>query len=476
MFDSSDKTKMTLERLEEIIGSHKPHPKSLLDEESKEAYNEEAAEIDFGNEFFEKLRNQQKEFKGDWWHLALLINNLDIDKEIRDIKDKERLKFWNKWHAYNINISGYDMIHLEHANLMAAHLEHAKLNNAHLEHADLYRAHLEHAYLYDTHLEHAKLDMAHLEHANLLRSLFEHANLEDAHLEHANLQSAYLEHAVLRHAHLEHANLDYANLEHANVYCAHFENANLSNAHLEHVYLSSAHLEHTKLFKTNLDRADVRGATGLRFDRNRVEGIDIEGNAPDPWSVLRRKYTGPLFFVHLLLLIVFFVPYAADAFYLSSVSNFQTWLVEEYDIMKSKIPDVKLFHQYNDELKRRIAEDMEEISAWRLLLGLQDGVWSISFGFVFIVIVYNGLRGGLTLRVSSLRDAEERSHITPALKEYWPLFRCHQVTKYLWYVAMLVVVANTGHWLIDTKIHVPKKTVQQVSPDAPEGLNNVDQW
>jgi len=176
-----------------------------------------------------------------------------------------------------------------------------------------------------------------------------------------------------------------------------------------------------------------------------------------------KKYTGPLFFVHLLLLIVFFIPYAVDAFYLSSVSNFQTWLVEEYDRVESTIPDVELFHQYNAELKRRISEEMEEKPAIVLLLGMQDGILSISFGFVFIVIVYNGLRGFLTLKISSLRDAEERSHITPALDEYWPLFRCHQIARVLLAVALLVVACNTAYWLANTKVHVPIPAPQQTS-------------
>lgn len=44
-----------------------------------------------------------------------------------------------------------------------------------------------------------------------------------------------------------------------------------------------------------------------------------------------------------------------------------------------------------------------------------------------VVIAYNVIRGWLTLRVSALRDAEERSGTTPALAEYYGI--CHPLSE-----------------------------------------------
>lgn len=315
--------------LKPIVAAHRPHEKSLSYEESKEAYNEEAAREAFGDEFINGLKARQADFRGDWWHLALLIRNLKRDKKNSVLKDRYRIRQWNRWRERVMESTGSrsEELHLEGAHLADTHLEQVKLMFAHLENADLAGAHLEHANLICAQLEHANVEWAHLE----------HASLRGATLEHANMEWAYLEHVALSEANLEHANVEFA--------------------HLEHADLSEANLEHARLREAGLDRADVRRAEGLRFDRNRVEGISIEANAPDPWSVLRRKYTGPWFFVHLLLLGVFFAPYAAHALYLTTKSQYQEWFVEEYKGMEARLPDVEVLRSYHEELEAGFARN-----------------------------------------------------------------------------------------------------------------------
>lgn len=411
--------------LNKAVRAHKPHTKSLKDEESTEAYNEEDAREAFGDAFIVQLKKDQAEFKGDWWQLAFLIKNLDEDKENPPISDERRLNTWNKWcRGRAPSTRGY--IHLEHANLEKAHLEYAKLSYAHLEHAQLVYAHLE-----DTNLEHAELKEAQVREANL-----ERAYLANARLEHACLDHARLEHASLWRAHLEHAVLGYANLEHAN--------------------LVGAHLEHANLQEADLDGADVRWAVGLRFDGNRVEGIRIEGNAPDPWSVLRRKYTGPWFFVHLLLLAIFFAPYVGHALYLTAKSQFQEWSMEQYNALGDRLDDVPGLPDYHAELQRQFLEKHEQRRAVWVLLGLHRGV--VPVALAVIIVLYNGMRGFLTLRVSLLRDAEERSNITPLRSEYESLRKTHQVAKYVLWAAVTAVLCNTAAWAVQTWIWVPVRS------------------
>ncbi len=241
--------------LDDAIKTHQPHPKSLLDEESKEAYNEKDARQAFGDEFIDQLMKKKRRFKSDWWQLALLVKNLEEDQQNPKIKDKDRLGAWNKWRRQQPGTVSpdYERNHLERATLRHAHLEYANLAGAHLERANLYAAHLKHA----------------------------------------DLSGAHLDQAYLNAAHLEHAHLPWGHLEHADLYATHLEHANLRNADLEGADVRNAYLRDALFAEATLNGADVRRAKGLRFDGNRVEGIRIEGNAPDPWSVLRRQYTGP---------------------------------------------------------------------------------------------------------------------------------------------------------------------------------------
>lgn len=338
--------------LDEAVKAHKPHPKSLKDESSKEAYNEKNAREAFGDEFIDQRKKSQVEFKGDWWQLGLLVRNLKEDEQDPEIKDEERLRAWNKW-RHRATMLQFEGIHLEHANLAYTHLE--------------------------------------------------HANLEYAHLEHADLRLAYL--------------------EHANLYAADFEGA------------------------------DVRGADGLRFNGNRVVGIRIKGNAPDPWSVLRRQYTGPWFFVHLLLLAIFFAPYFGHALYLTAKSQFQEWSTEQYNALGERAGDVPGLSEVHAELQRRFREEHEQRRAVWVLLGVHRGFLPIVLAA--IVVLYNAGRGFLTLRVSLLRDAEERSHTTPGWDEYKRLHTMHRVASILLLVALAAVAYNTLVWMVTTWIWVP---------------------
>jgi hypothetical protein len=396
------------------------HP-ARRDAESTEAFNWDWAVEDFGGAFLGRLKHEQgerKPFKGDWWLLALLRRCEDA-AHARDPKGEHRARFstWGRVRSRLLAVG------------VGRHLEHADLRRAHLEHADLAWAHLEHADLQEAHLEHADLQEAHLEHAGLYEAHLEHAYLYGAHLEHAGPYGAYLEHADLRMAHLEHARVIGAHLEHAYLF----------GAHLEHADLRSAHLEHADLQEAVLTGADVRGATGLRFDTNRVRDIHIEGNATDPWSVLRRKYTGPLFFVHAALLVAFILPYIGKVLALTAADHAARAL--------ERAPPLP-------HLADRAGVEIGSIPAWKVLIGLDKAWWVPTLGLV--LLLYNLIRGVLTIRVGQLRDAEERSGITPTLGEYmgtqglederWQRFPW---LEYLWPRSLWPLLREFGRWLPD---------------------------
>ncbi|MBN2559349.1 MAG: hypothetical protein JXQ75_00260 [Phycisphaerae bacterium] len=71
-----------------------------------------------------------------------------------------------------------------------------------------------------------------------------------------------------------------------------------------------------------------------------------------------------------------------------------------------------------------------------------------------VLVVYNAFRAVLTLQVSALRDAEERSQVTPALESYWPLFRYHRIAKTLMWIAIGSALFHTGYWAWTTTVWV----------------------
>lgn len=378
------------------IREYPPDHLARSDEQSEEAFNDDWVREDFGDAFFRTLLKRHRGklhphrrhsalregFNGDWWLYAMLIRCAAAAKR-RDPKgeDKNRLAAWKEV-TDGLSAQGV-RVHLECADLTGAALRRVDLSGAHLEGARMANARLQRARLFWTHLDRAKMNRAHLEHAVLY----------GAHLGHAELLEAHLEHAVLFGANLGHANLREAMLGHANLREARLEHASLIYAHLEHTSLFWAHLEHAAFKESDLTGANLRFAQGLRFDNCVIRDIHIEGNAGDPWSVLRRSYSGPWFFFHLLFLLAFLAPYIGRAFALSATSD-ATGLIAD------RLP----------------GGELPTIPAWRVLVGLHEAWWV--FALAIVLFLYNVLRAVLTFQVGMLRDAEERSGRSPGLHEY----------------------------------------------------------
>jgi hypothetical protein len=94
---------------------------------------------------------------------------------------------------------------------------------------------------------------------------------------------------------------------------------------------------------------------------------------------------------------------------------------------------------------------------WQVLLGIHQPEWhdmlmAILFG---VLLFYNlALHYPLTVAVSGLREAEDRSGITPARSEYEHLYYLHRVASVLWWVALASGLLNLGRWLFSDVIFV----------------------
>ena len=287
------------------------------------------------------------------------------------------------------------------------------------------------------------------------------------HLEYINLIDIDLEHASFRHAHLKNALLRGANLS----------NANLDVSRLEYAKLNMANLSHTTLHRAILDHADVRFSEGLLFNENDADRLRIEGDAKDPWSILRRKYTGPKYIFNLLLLIAFLLPFTARVLHLTGIADIQESLLATAEHTSTVANDsIQILGQQIQPGIENYQDSHKQVPAIWVLLGGSKG-W-LFIALTSTVIFYNALRLLLTSRVSSLRDAEERSRITPSLSDYYGrfhplsnekpnwknwskpilrlgLYRIHLIAQVLFWIAAIAFLFNISHWLLTTWVWIP---------------------
>ena len=243
----------------------------------------------------------------------------------------------------------------------------------------------------------------------------------------------------------------------------------------------------TKIFDTSLNKTNLQHTSGLLFDFNAIDRVNIEGNSKDPWTTLRRTYTGPKYFLNLLLSVAFFIPFLFKAVYLSVVSTTQSTLIEFTENLKAKSDEIFVLREAITQSLNSFESSREEIWAGLVLIGWSDGpFWTL---LTAIVILYNLIRAYLTSKVSSLRDAEERSKISPTLGQYYGnyhplsnvpfgipalrvfftkdkktmfqdplarigLYRLHQLAKVLYWFALIALVYNLFHWLFTTRVWI----------------------
>ena len=436
------------------------HP-ARRDEESKEAFNEDVARVAFGEVSMAGLLEIQswrppyaREFAGDYWLLSVLS--------------------WVVSNAQKGDPEGVDSYRFEDFRFIKHGLRDVDV-------------------------------MVHLEGAQLERTRLQHIDLEGAHCQHAELRGAALEHAKLSFAHLDGANCEAARLNHAILFLVTLEKAILSGTEMRHAVLMRARLAGAVLEGATLDNANVRLASGLLFDDTAVQRLDIEGNAPDPWSTLRRTYTGPMFFVHLLLLVGFLLPYTAKVLTLTMTARGYDALRRSLEAAEGVPAGAEVVRGWLD----RFDASHSQVSAWKVLLGWTHDWWWLMGPTAVCIILYNFSRGYLTLNVGVLRDQTDRVERTPTIEEYygpchplaledagwrripavwrdrvrdwigadehttamrwrwrnrallWPwkaigLYRLHLIARVLFWISIASVILHVGSWLLTTTVPVPK--------------------
>lgn len=453
------------------------------------------------------------------------IHATDAERDAYEIKRADLINAWNtEWKKY----TGIDVDDLP-PSLSGASFNYKDLRGINLSNADL-RQLDSLAGLGSSH-DSANFSDAILSGANCYRNSFRGACLDGA-----DLSGAYLVGAIFSGAKLRGANLSGADLRHAN----------LTKADLTGAELRGADLTGAAMNRAILDSADLRLSNGLLVDQNSVyrtrfndrggiiwraiagvnwalESISLrlgwmseldrtpKNELEDWWTCFRRIYTGPNFFISLLFLVTFTVPYVAKSVLLYEASRTelagltslarltgQDWTRLEIETsrpgtLQQHLPDeIAAFrtHFQNAALAAReaaskLAESTKDLDAvrlaqaaaavaivrdeletattqaaqfradfggwlaetvkerrypiWKILLGIDTGqyLWTL---LICLLLAYNGAKWLLTTNIAPMRDAEDRSRVTPAKLEYQAYFRLHQLISWLFWLSSAVAV------------------------------------
>jgi uncharacterized protein YjbI with pentapeptide repeats len=318
--------------------------------------------------------------------------------------------------------------------------------------------------------EYANFSGAKFSGANISQSLFNDTLMDGVDLTRAYAVGSYFNRAILRKANLSGADLRDTN----------FENADLTDAKLV-----SADLRGAKLHGAILDGADLRAAQGVMVDENSVYRTKFNNRAgivwrvffifarfiawigtklrlaseaelvemrkrqelEDSWSLLRRTYTGANLFISLLFLASFSVPYIAKAVLLNEIGHGEAAIVNKLDVAP---PSTEASPRSTSDNKTSAADVLKQRTypIWQILLGIDSGNYAWTM-LICLLIVYNGLKWFLTTSIAPMRDAEERSHVTPALPEYRVFLSLHRVVSLLYWVSL--ATATYTAWTMITQ-------------------------
>lgn len=215
----------------------------------------------------------------------------------------------------------------------------------------------------------------------------------------------------------------------------------------------------------NFEAAEVFDTRGLRLNSTYIRNARFSPAASDPWSVLRRKYTGVMFALNLLLTTVFLIPHFADALMWRAVAQTQQIAVDVKHTVEEITEEAvrngnnaaSVVRQARLKLQLReciTATHCIEWPLWKILLGIHRGrsYWMLAV----VLLLYNASRAILTVNVGLLRDQEERSGYSPAWRNYWWLHWIHRgIMQPLIVLVMAYLTWHVGLLLFGTSAFLP---------------------
>lgn len=314
-------------------------------------------------------------------------------------------------------------------------------------------ARLENASLAKADLSGADLSEADLSGADLSQSVLAEAGLGLAKLTGARLDRSNLTYADLQSANLTRANLSFSDLSGADLRFATLVRTQWTGAKLRGADLSHSDLHGSLLFHVNLEGADLYGARNVRLDTAYTKDARFSPKAEDLWSVLRRFHTGANFSFSLLLLAVYFLPYAGRVVLAVGMSRSHAVIVEAASRGASggAMPDdsdARVLSRIVEPLSRMgpcLTGECREWAIGQVLVGADLG-WSYALGSV-CVLIYGLCSWFLTRRIAPLRDQEMQSGYSPEELRLILYSRVHNLAVVFLMIAVVVVFWHGYRWL-----------------------------
>lgn len=307
----------------------------------------------------------------------------------------------------NLTESKFNGTEIKKGYFPSARMKKTQFNGSTLVDCNYYKADLE-----SSEFNGASVNNCDFSNVNLANSKLNGSLIDDCNFTSANLKNSYF--------------ID-ANLKNLKLVDADMSGSNLRGAKLNHIDLKGVNLENSDLTNTELEHADLRFTNNYLLNSTYIRNTRFSVNARDPWSILRKTYTGPAMLITLLALAAATLPYAMKAIYWSAINVYQTH------------SGINL-----------TCESYQCYSIIELLLGF-DKDWFYQV-IIFILLFYNVFRGVLTYIVSLMRAEEERSGYSPQWggtypwQGYKPLYHAHKVLNYIKVIALFLFMYNLYYW------------------------------
>ena len=269
--------------------------------------------------------------------------------------------------------------------------------------------------------------------------------------EEIDLQGAYL-----AEGNLQGINLCFSDLRGIDLYGASLIGANLFQANLSNAILEMSNLEDAELLQTNLNGASLRKSRNYILSDNSIERTKFSPNSADPYSVLRRNYTGFRFTIILLLTLCALSPFIFDSLLWLTVNNVQ-FQINKFDTkFENVLSDIQkespLTNLQLDRLKKFSKNLNPYTSSSYKKSRIIYEIFGWCGGFVqviltLVLLVYNTGRGIVTIRVNGLREEETMSAQVPLGKDYLYLFRYHRMLQVLFILTCIIFAIRISNFL-----------------------------
>jgi uncharacterized protein YjbI with pentapeptide repeats len=240
--------------------------------------------------------------------------------------------------------------------------------------------------------------------ANFSGANCRNANFSDAMCDQANFSDAYcyrtnFSDAFCYKTNFSGANCSWSNFSGAICSLSNFSGANCGRANFTGANCFASNFSATILHRADFSQTEVLAVNPLPLDSTIIRDTQFSPNAYDRWSVLRRAYTGPAMLFNFVFMLLFFAPVIAKALGLWAFGQVQSGL----------------------ECSAEAVIPCRTVPVWEILFGFHEplSLGNVMPGLTVGLIIYQFWRFNLTRKVSLMRDAEERSGVSPPLKGRW---------------------------------------------------------